>query len=113
LLNKKFITERVAEVSFSGFQICYSSYSVERLDDLNKALCYITGTEYNSIPRLRDVDSKPMPNLWYEWGFFDFKVFKKGTGHFKFKDEKVWEQLNRTYAKIKEQVLPEGIRSAA
>ena len=42
-------------------------------------------------------------------GFFDFKVYKKGTGHFKFRDVKVWELLNRTYAKIKGEVLPERI----
>lgn len=42
-------------------------------------------------------------------GFFDFKGFKKGTMHLKFKDKKVWEMLNRRYAKIKGQVLPEKI----
>jgi hypothetical protein len=46
---------------------------------------------------------------WYDWGFFEVKVFKKGTMHLKFKDEKVWENLNRKYAKIKGQVLPEKI----
>lgn len=49
------------------------------------------------------------PNVWYDWGFFEFKVFKKGTGHFKFKDLTVWERLNRKYAEIKGQVLPEKI----
>jgi len=46
---------------------------------------------------------------WYEWGFFEFKVFKKGSGHFKFKDLKVWETINRQYAEIKGEVLPEKI----
>ncbi len=53
--------------------------------------------------------NKFYPNTWYSWGFFDFKVFKKGTGHFKFKDQKIWETLNRAYAKAKGQVLPEKI----
>lgn len=49
------------------------------------------------------------PNTWYDWGFFTFKVYKKGTMHAKFKDEKVWELLNRTYAKIKGMVLPDKL----
>lgn len=114
LLNKKFITGAITEISWrGGMKMCYSSYAMDRLDDLNKALCYLTGTEYNSIPLLRDVDKNPISNTWYQWGFFDFKVFKKGTGHFKFKDEKVWELLNRAYGKIKGQVLPESFKSAA
>ncbi len=46
-------------------------------------------------------------NTWYDFNFFEVKGFKKGTLHIKFKDEKVWEQLNIAYAKIKGQVLPE------
>jgi hypothetical protein len=48
------------------------------------------------------------PNTWYEWGFFRFKVFKKGTGHFQFLRTEDWTALNRAYAKIKGQVLPEN-----
>ncbi len=47
------------------------------------------------------------PNTWYDWGFFRFKVFKKGTGHFEFKSEDDWAMLNRAYAKAKGQALPE------
>ncbi|MDD3875430.1 MAG: DUF4942 domain-containing protein [Bacteroidales bacterium] len=47
------------------------------------------------------------PNKWYEWGFFEFKVFKKGTMHLKFKDEKVWHLLNQTYGKLKGFSLPD------
>lgn len=110
LLNKKFITGAITEISWSGgLQFCYKSYAIDRLIDLNKALCYVTATDYSTIPNLREVDKSPASNYWYDWGFFEFKVFKKGTGHFKFKDEKVWEQLNRTYAKIKGNVLPDKI----
>lgn len=49
------------------------------------------------------------PNTWYDWEFFEFKLFKKSTMHLKFKDEKIWEKLNRAYAKIKGEVLPEKI----
>jgi len=38
---------------------------------------------------------------WFDWEFFDVKLFKKGTGHFKFKDEKVWALFNQHVARIK------------
>lgn len=47
------------------------------------------------------------PNQWYSWGFFDFKVFKKGTMHLKFKDENTWYLLNQAYGKLKGFTLAE------
>jgi len=44
---------------------------------------------------------------WMDSHFFELRGYKKGTIHLKFKDEKVWEQVNRAYAKAKGQVLPE------
>ncbi len=41
---------------------------------------------------------------------FEVKGFLKGTLHMRFKDPKVWEQVNRKYAKIKGQVLPEKMK---
>lgn len=49
--------------------------------------------------------AQPIPCL------FQIKGFKKGTLHMKFKEEKVWEAVNRKYAKIKGQVLPEKMNS--
>ena len=111
LLNKKFISGWIAEHSYSGgLQLrTYQCRNVDYLKDLMKAICYITGTNFDSLKK--DYEWKSMkPNTWYEWHpFFDFKVFKKGSAHFKFRDEKVWELVNRTYAKIKGQVLPESL----
>jgi predicted rRNA methylase YqxC with S4 and FtsJ domains len=113
LLNRKFIASNIAEdCKWSGFKMHFQSHSMDYLDDLNKAICYLTGTDFASIPHLRNIDEKPVPNHWYDWGFFDVKVYKKGTGHFKFKDEKVWEILNRAYGKIKGQVLPDKFKAA-
>lgn len=110
LLNKKIIVNYIAGYEFgNSLRVrTYNSYHVEYLIDLFKAICYITGTDFNSIKTVYE-QKDLVPNVWYDWGFFEFKVFKKGTGHFKFKDEKVWELLNRTYAKIKGQVLPASI----
>ena len=40
-------------------------------------------------------------NEWYDWGFLRFKMFKKGTGHFEFKDAEVWARFNQHIARIK------------
>ncbi len=47
------------------------------------------------------------PNTWYTWGFFRFKVYRKGTGHFEFLNEDVWARLNQAYAEAKGVRLPE------
>ena len=110
LLNKKFISGWISEKNFSGGLSLrtYQCSNMDYINDLIKALCYLTATDYDTIKK--DYEWKNLkPNVWYEWGFFDFKVYKKGTGHFKFRDVKVWELLNRTYAKIKGEVLPERI----
>ena len=43
---------------------------------------------------------------WYDWGFFRVRGYKKGTMHFEFIDEKVWELFNRRVAEIKGWSLP-------
>ncbi|OZI09965.1 hypothetical protein BWI93_01085 [Siphonobacter sp. BAB-5385] len=159
LLNKKFIINGLTSVNWiSGkIEIETDRRNYKEITDLVKALCFITGTNFDDIPNIRRASlsaadlakvtaddekhlrewkekgcpkhDKPWPvsfpylkmtgkevpsfnnfmtNHWYDWGFFEVKVFKRGTGHFRFKDDKVWELLNRTYAKIKGQVLPEG-----
>jgi hypothetical protein len=50
------------------------------------------------------------PGMWYDWGFFLFRPYKKGTVHFQFKDPEHWAALNARYARIKGQVLPEQLR---
>ncbi|MFR9546926.1 MAG: DUF4942 domain-containing protein, partial [Rikenellaceae bacterium] len=44
--------------------------------------------------------------VWYDWGFFRVKGFKKGTMHFEFKDPKVYELFNRRVAELKGWQLP-------
>lgn len=130
MLGQKFITGWICEPSFrGGLQIRTWQSNFADVEDLTKALCYITGTDYNQIPHIdfapciktgddylvvngKVVDQGAFqPNTWYEWGFFKFKLYKKGTGHFTFKDEKVWHALNQRYGKIKGFVLPEVIKT--
>lgn len=49
----------------------------------------------------------PIPwGQWTEWTFFRIKGFKKGTMHFEFLDDKLWEKFNRLAAEAKGWRLP-------
>lgn len=114
LVNKKFINPYVApESKWGGMDINYNQ--AERLDDLNKALCFLTGEQWDNLKHFSyHVSSvKPSYGEWFDWGFFDVKLFKKGTGHFKFKDENIWALFNQNIARIKGFPLPESVRRAA
>ena len=89
-------------------------YGSGRLDDIDKALCWLTGRNYDSLirnPYYGDSGPKPEPGPnhsltsavtciqvgdqdWHESAFFRIKAFKKGTLHLEFKDEAVWAKFN-------------------
>jgi hypothetical protein len=115
MLNKKFIIDWVFEVNGSwsrnpGKLSLKWSNNVDKLEDLIKVLCNLTGMDYNkTVPMKHFVDRFEglEPGKWYENGFFEIRGYKKGTMHLKFTSDKIWEQLNRAYAKIKGEALPE------
>ncbi len=113
LLNKKIIVPYIFEMGYYGNITSRSSSNVDKIDDLTKVLCSLTGTNYDLIPRFYSLcnnnESRISPNTWYDWGHFQIKGFKKGTAHIKFKDEKTWESINRAFGKIKGFSLPEKI----
>jgi predicted rRNA methylase YqxC with S4 and FtsJ domains len=110
MLNKKFIVNCMVESNWgrTRMSLKYSQHS-DKIDDLIKVLCNITGTNYNDIEKLRDFfnNIEVQTNVWYECGFFVFKCFLKGTMHFKFKDENTWYLLNHAYGKLKGFTLAE------
>lgn len=124
MLNKKFIVGWTFNFySYTGYLTPSHGYRFDYMQDLTKVLCALTGENYDKLKTLYNCcrDVKPQPNEWFNWdfewtegdeiktkpGFFKVKGFKKGTMHVQFQDPKVWELLNRRYAKIKGQVLPE------
>ncbi len=87
----------------------------EQIDDIVKALCYLTGTQYQA-----DYDStlngffrnNKIPwGEWAEWGFFRVKGFKKRTMHFEFLDQKVCDEFNLRVAKAKGWRLPSDTKA--
>ena len=164
MINRKFIVNGVTEVGWSGeFKVRWNG-NAESIDDLQKSLCHMTGSNYNDMRTLyqffnnqktkfddmsqlkqssviksysnkydnavsrnrievtvskKDYINKMIQDhdevvlfefsKWYNWGFFEVKGFKKGTMHFKFKDFKLWELVNRKVCEILGELLPEKI----
>lgn len=127
LVNKKFILSGLTDIDYggSGTMKCNHRESghVELINDFVKSLCFLTGENYNGVGTLWQFFHKPINedeafhlreyptfywNTWYQWGFFRFKGFKKGTMHFEFLDEDVWALFNQRIAKLKGYVLYES-----
>jgi predicted RNA methylase len=102
MLNEKFIV--YVSYNYGG--------NYNKINDLLKILCYLTGKHYDDYkPFDRFVsDNKLTFGQEYEWGFFKIKCYQKGSVHLKFIDRNVWAILNRKYAEIVGQVLPEKIQ---
>jgi len=113
MLNRRFIRAYMAELSWGGKGVNIKSYGTQsdEIRDLIKAICFLTGRSYDEVGQpSKPADGIFWPGEWYEWGFFRFRAYKKGTVHFEFLDEEVWAAVNARYARIKGQVLPEQHR---
>src|SRR3546814_6756735 len=85
------------------------------VDDFCKALCYLSGASWSVKDKFSYQVSEKRPEYgqWFDWGFFEVKIFKKGTGHFKFKNADLWAIFNQQIARIKGFPLPESIKKKA
>lgn len=116
MITKRFIVPHSIDTDWSDYRIYkpkVSSYRGSTLEDITKALCFISGRNYDDIIRL-DVfmDKSPVTwGEWFEWGFFRIKCYKKGTMHFEFLDDDVLDKFNLEVAKIKGWELPENSRN--
>ena len=128
MINRRFIVPYMVDSYYvHSWSNCYvhpSAYNGGRIDDVVKALCYLTGKNYDELPYLGSFCEKARPayGQWYdwvgckkdekgkpigeEWGFFRIRGYKKGTMHFEFIDEDVWYKFNQAVAKIKGWQLP-------
>lgn len=67
----------------------------DKLRDLEKVLCNLIGKDIMRIKTIEQTIKEGIEfSKWYKSEFFRFKVFKKGTIHFQFLDEKIWNQFN-------------------
>lgn len=116
MLNEKFIIEWMVEPKYNSerLDLIYRS-NESRITDLVKVMCNILGMNYNERTSLRDffrMHNGLERNRWYSWGFFEIKVFKKGTMHLKFQNKDDWYRLNRAYGELKGFTLSENYKAA-
>lgn len=120
LLTKKFIVPYMVDESkrygytHATYQVYRSGGRYDLIEDLEKALCYITGDKWDDIKTLYQSVSNNTYGEWYDnHHFFKYKAFKKGTMHFVFKNDEIWGQLNQRVAKIKGYPLFEAKKQTA
>jgi hypothetical protein len=137
MVNKKFILGHISEIGWSGeakvrYPESRRSCNTTLINDLMKALCFLTATKYESEKHdlyqffnykftyeedgkvrmsayNRPEYDKRQFGVWYDWGWLRIKVYKKGSMHAEFKDLKVWEMFNRAVGNAKGWQLPEKL----
>jgi hypothetical protein len=125
MINKKFIVPYMCSYDSrwprERVEVSYSSSRAMKIDDVVKALCYITGTPYtkeyiDESGKVRVEETKTLREFvserkmfwgeWYDYTFFRIKGFKKGTMHFEFLDDDVWAKFNQAVAEVRGWELP-------
>jgi hypothetical protein len=132
MVNKKFIVPYMCEGYSYGYTnptVKLNSYGRGRnvdMDDIVKALCFLTGRPYQW--KERDEEGKEhvcqMRTLyefvyqmnmewgqWYDWTFFRIKGFKKGTMHVEFQNDDDWALFNIAVAKVRGWELPANVKT--
>ena len=100
MVGQKFILPRCIDMSFAQYHDHVSldySHSNE-LRDLEKAFCFLEGKKLEEIKPICDIfhyKEVKKYGKWYDSEFLEFKCFKKGTMHFKFKNESLWSKFNQ------------------
>ena len=111
MVNRKFIVSWITEYDTrwpNPFVKLRIGGNKDKIEDICKALCFLTGTDYNNMESLSSFvgENQLAWGGWFDWGFFRCRAYKKGTMHFEFKDEKVWMMFNQEVAKERGWSLP-------
>lgn len=137
MINRRFIVPYMTEGERWGYSNNYVELrswgnNAEQINDVIRALCYITGTPFERTVRLEQFvrDNSLEWGKWHDMkrvvaikneygqvvgsevltGFFRIRGYKKGTMHFEFIDEEVWAKFNQTVANIRGWHLPQNVR---
>lgn len=80
------------------------------LDDLDEVLCWIADIKHHPSQNTSNIINykEIPPNTWHERQFYDFKLFKKGTIHIRFKDQYLLDDFNSIAARGKKWLGGEG-----
>ncbi len=107
-IGKRFILPNIDSGRYSGLD--YRAKG--RIEDIEKALCFLSGQRLESISpidKMYETDSHY--GEWLPSTFFDTKLHKKGTMHFRWRDEDLRQRFNAVVAQHRWNFLPEKIKS--
>jgi len=119
-INRRIILPHIVTCNKGGGYTWYSkNYNIQRLDDIDRAMCFLSGDDFEKLQAADYTSNQDAPKnlldqafkqligvgkfsgVKQESKFFEISAYYKGTGHFYFKDEKLWEKFNITAAKGK------------
>lgn len=80
---------------------------LERIGDVEKVMCYLTGLRIEDVRSVRVAIKKASPGEKFETTFFECRAYKKGTIHLYFRDEKLWQDFNMNVAYKRNWLPPE------
>jgi hypothetical protein len=76
-------------------------YHSDKIIDIEKGLAFLVAKNIKDCNNIESVIQKGDEGekhisfgKWYDSEFFEFKCFKKGTIHMKFKSESLWDKFN-------------------
>lgn len=130
LVGRKFILPNIINPAkeYGYTSDCYTSLRSSYdgiIPDFEKALCYVTGNQFeenefingswvkSGINTVNSSINRNTYGEWYNSHFFKYKGYKNGNMHFEFADEKIWHQFNKRVAKLKGYPLFEGKEQTA
>ena len=97
-VNRRFILPHILDRLIPGL-LRLNYYHGKELCDIDRGLCLLEGCRFDNIQTTSDVIEDallrkvPAGTKLYSH-FFEIRYYKKGTGHFMFLDEAVWERFN-------------------
>lgn len=124
MVNKKFIVPHICDYDTrwpSNYVKIGYGRNRENIDDIIRALCFLTATNYDEtrslytfagdIHNIGGYNSRDHIGMtwgqWHLWQpFFKIRGYKKGTMHFEFADDDVWMKFNIAVSKAKGWRLP-------
>ncbi len=106
LVGKKFILPyMISPAKEYGYTSSYYSSLKNSWDgiipDFEKALCHVSGTDYDQIKGVNHSINRNTYGEWYNSTFLKYKGYKNGNMHFEFNDEELWAKFNQHIARIK------------
>jgi hypothetical protein len=94
-VKRKFILPYIVEYN-SSWGMSQSYHKTSELRDIDTAMCTLTGKNIDDIAPIGKTIDIGCKGGWPVYSeFFCIRCYQKGTGHFEFLEEDLWNKFNR------------------